>query len=54
MKRLIAFFTSNWGLKILALALALVIYYSMRDSMAKDSRIPQNPFLKGATNGGNN
>ena len=53
MKALLNLFRRNWGLKILALALALVIYYSMRDSMGKDSRIPQNPFLKGATNGGN-
>ena len=53
MKAILNLFRRNWGLKLLALALALVIYYSMRDSMGK-SRIPQNPFLKGATDGGSN
>lgn len=52
MKAILNLFRRNWGLKLLALALALVIYYSMRDSMG-NSRIPQNPFLKGATDGGN-
>ena len=53
MRIILDLFRRNWGLKLLALALALVIYYSMRDSMGKDSRMPQNPFLKGATDGGN-
>lgn len=52
MRAILNFFRRNLGLKLLALALALVIYYSMRDSMGS-SRIPQNPFLKGATDGGN-
>ena len=52
MNTLLNLFRRNWGLKLLALALALVIYYSMRDSKGT-SRIPQNPFLKGATDGGN-
>ena len=54
MRAVLDLFRRNWGLKLLALALALVIYYSMRDSMGNDSRIPRNPFLKGATDGGNN
>ncbi len=53
MKSFLDLFRRNWGLKLLALALALVIYYSMRDSMGS-SHIPQNPFLKGASDGGNN
>lgn len=52
MRTILNLFCRNWGLKLLALALALVIYYSMRDSVGS-SRIPQNPFLKGATDGGN-
>ena len=54
MKRLIDFFTSNWGLKILALILALVVFYSMKDT----SRVPardngRHTFnLKGPADGG--
>lgn len=51
MKAFFNIFRRNLGLKLLAIALALVIYYSMRDSKGS-SRIPQNPFLKGATDGG--
>ena len=52
MKSLLNFFSRNLGLKLLALALALVIYYSMRNS-ASHTRVAENPFLKGAPNGGN-
>ena len=52
MKRFLNFFCRNLGLKLIALALALVIYYSMRNSTTR-SRVAENPFLKGATNGGN-
>ena len=46
-------FRRNWGLKLLALVLSLVVYYSMRDS-ANSGKVSNNPFLKGAsTNGGN-
>ena len=42
----------NWGLKLLALALALVIYYSMRDTNGK-SGVSQSIFdMKGTTDGG--
>ena len=60
MKRIIAFFTSNWGLKILALILALVAYCSMKES-SHDGRGTNNPadnnasptfILKGTGNGG--
>ena len=50
MKTLLNIFRRNWALKLLALALALVIYYSMRNSSGR-SHIPQT-FLKGAENGG--
>lgn len=51
MRAFLNMFRRNLGLKLLALALALVIYYSMRDSKGS-TPIPQNPFLKGATDGG--
>lgn len=44
-------FRRNWGLKLLAFILSLVVYYSMRDSTNNDN-ISHNPFLKGAANGG--
>ena len=53
MKAVLNIFRRNWGLKLIALALALVIYYSMRNPSGH-SRIPQNPFSKGAENGGAN
>ena len=33
MKTIINFFTSNFGLKILALILALIVYLAVRDSL---------------------
>ncbi|MBR4652086.1 MAG: hypothetical protein IKO72_01885 [Kiritimatiellae bacterium] len=52
MKGLLAFFTSNWGLKILALLLALIVYYSLKDS-SRMARGPASPsFLKGGENVG--
>ena len=53
MKSFLNLFKRNWGLKILALILSLVVYYSMRDS-AKSNNISNTSFLKGASNGGNN
>ena len=45
-------FRRHWGLKLLALALALVIYYSMRDSDDKTG-VSRNIFdMKGSTDGG--
>lgn len=37
MKRLFSVFTRNWGLKLLALALALAVFYAVRGSI----RAPQ-------------
>ena len=33
MKSIISFFTSNFGLKILALILAIIVFYAVRDSL---------------------
>lgn len=52
MKAFLDLFRRNWGLKLLALILSLVVYYSMRDS-ANNGNVSNNPFLKGAANGGN-
>lgn len=55
MKKILTIFTNNWPLKLLALALAITVYYSMKDS----TRVPSlggNPntsiFRKGPANGG--
>lgn len=52
MKSILDIFRKNLGMKILALALAIVIYYSMRDSKG-NTHIMQTT-LKGATDGGSN
>ena len=54
MKRLIAFFTSNWGLKILALILALVVFYSMKETSRSNAQDNDRPAfnLKGPADGG--
>ena len=36
MKRILSMLTSNWGLKLLALILAIAVYCSMRDSIRKE------------------
>ena len=55
MKYLISFFTSNWGLKILALILALVVFYSMKDSSRDTTYNETSPAfnLRGTADGGN-
>ena len=52
MTALLNLFRRNWGLKLLALILSLVVYYSMRDS-AQNDNATRNPFLKFDANGGN-
>jgi len=32
MKSIVAFFTTNFGLKLLALILAIIVFYAVRDS----------------------
>ncbi len=44
MKPISAFSGKNWGLKLLALVLAIVIYYAMRDTL-RDS--PQSLIIRG-------
>ena len=51
MRAFLNIFRRNWGLKLIALVLALVIYYSMRNANG-NARTPQNIFLKGAADGG--
>jgi hypothetical protein len=62
-KSFLNLFRRNWGLKLLALILSFVIYYTMRDSTNSEdvttTRDPTNSkdvsnttFLKGAPNGG--
>jgi hypothetical protein len=49
MKAFFDLFRRNLGLKLLALVLALVIFYTMRENPG-ESRVPSNPFLKGSVN----
>ena len=46
MKAVLDMFRRNWGLKLLALVLAVVVYYSMRDEM-KNSAHAAPHLLKG-------
>ena len=54
MKRLISFFSSNWGLKILALILAIAVFYSMKETSRADTHDNGRPTfnLKGPADGG--
>jgi len=49
MKALFRMFTRNWGLKLLALALALVVYYSIRESI-RSSGFSATDSMKGTFN----
>ena len=52
MTALLNIFRRNWGLKLIALVLALVIYYSMRNATGK-AGVTQNIFdMKGTADGG--
>ena len=46
MKSFFAFFTSNIGLKILALILAIIVYYAVRDSLASSRVRSDSPIFK--------
>jgi len=50
MKSFFRLFTHNWGLKLLALALALITYLSIKDSLR--TRGASNVFLKGSVTDG--
>ena len=47
MKAFIDLFRRNWGLKLLALVLAVVVYYSMRDGAKNAARHEPPQILKG-------
>ncbi len=46
MKSIIAFFTSNFGLKILALILAIIVFYAVRDSLVTARIHSEPPIFK--------
>ena len=48
MKAFINLFRRNWGLKLLALVLAIIVYYSMRGEMKNPSHREAANILKGA------
>ena len=56
MRKFIGIFTTNWGLKLLALVLAIVVYYSLKQTTHGRTEYgagaAPNLFLKGAANGG--
>ena len=47
MKAILNIFRHNWGLKLLALVLAIVVYYSMRDELKKSNGAQTPRFMKG-------
>ncbi len=49
MKSIIAFFTSNFGLKILALILAIIVFYAVRDSIITSHGRPDPPLFRRAS-----
>ena len=46
MKSIIAFFTSNFGLKLLALILAIIVFYAVRDSLVSARIHSEPPIFK--------
>lgn len=41
MKKTLAFLTANWGLKLLALVLAIILYHAVKNGVAdRDSAAP--------------
>lgn len=51
MKTIINFFTSNFGLKILALILAIIVYYAVRDSLVSSRGSAEPRIFKHARRG---
>lgn len=48
MKAFFSFFTRNWGLKLLSLILAIVVFYAVRDSIHSSRGHGNTPsFMKG-------
>ncbi len=46
MRSIIAFFTSNFGLKLLALILAIIVFYAVRDSLVTARIHSEPPIFK--------
>ena len=46
MKAIISFFTSNFGLKILARILAIIVFYAVRDSLVTARIHSEPPIFK--------
>ena len=46
MKSFFAFFTSNIGLKILALILAIIVFYAVRDSLVTTRSHSDSPIFR--------
>ncbi len=51
MKSIINFFTSNFGLKILALVLAIIVYFAVRDSLVSSRNSSEPRIFKHARRG---
>lgn len=47
MKKILNFFFHNWGLKVLALVLAVVVYFSLRGEISKSTGWKTPSFMKG-------
>lgn len=47
MKNFFSFITRNWGLKLLALILAIVVFYGVRGSIRTHHRFDTQNFMKG-------
>ncbi|MBQ4198283.1 MAG: hypothetical protein II649_00220 [Kiritimatiellae bacterium] len=45
MNRILSFFTSNLGLKLLALVLAIIVFYAVRDSMSTTRLYTEQPLF---------
>ena len=46
MRSIISFFTSNFGLKILALILAIIVFYAGRDSLVTARSHSDSPIFR--------
>ena len=49
MKRFFSHLTRNWGLKLLAFVLALIIFYAVRDSIRVRGHHSIQNFMKGSS-----
>lgn len=47
MKKFFSFITRNWSLKLLALVLAIIVFYGVRGSLRSHHRLDTQNFMKG-------